>query len=74
MPAITDPRALSPSSKVTVVPGAVVPSIVGVLILVKAISVVMTGAAGDVVSISIGNPTDSADTLPARSVALTVSI
>ena len=74
MPAITVPSALSPSSKVTVVPGAVVPSIVGLLILVKAISVVINGAAGAAVSISIGNPTDSADTLPARSVALTVSV
>ena len=29
---------------------------------------------GAVASISIGNPTDSADTLPARSVALTVNV
>ena len=55
-------------------PASAVPVIVGVLILVKAISVVINGAAGAVVSISIGNPTDSADTLPARSVALTVSV
>ena len=55
-------------------PASAGPSIVGVLIVVKDISVVINGAAGAVVSISIGNPTDSADTLPARSVALTVSV
>ena len=55
-------------------PTSAVPSIVGVLILVNAVVVVITGAAGAVTSISIGNPTDVADTLPARSVALTVSV
>ena len=54
-------------------PASAVPLIAGVLLLIDP-EVVMTGAAGDVVSISIGNPTDSADTLPARSVALTVSV
>ena len=72
--AITVPRESLPLNSSTVLPASAVPSIVGVLILVKAISVVINGAAGAVVSISIGNPTDSADTLPARSVALTVSV
>ena len=40
----------------------------------SAVSVVITGVFGAVVSISIGNPTDSADEFPARSVALTVSV
>ena len=55
-------------------PASAVPSITGVLILVNAKSVVITGAFGAVVSISIGNPTDYTDVLPARSVALTVSV
>ena len=55
-------------------PASAVPSITGVLILVNAVVVVITGASGTVASISIGNPTDSTDVFPARSVALTVSV
>ena len=72
--AISVPRTLFPFRSSTVLPASAVPSIVGVLILVKAISVVINGAAGAVVSISIGHPSDAADTLPAISVALTVSV
>ena len=74
LPAITDPRTLLPLNSSTVLPASAVPSITGVLILVNAKSVVITGAAGAVASISIGNPTDSTDTFPAKSVALTVSV
>ena len=55
-------------------PASAVPSIVGVVSLVNAVVVVITGAAGAVASISIGNPTDSTDVFPAKSVALTVSV
>ena len=74
LPAITDPRALSPSSKVTVVPGAVVPVIVGVVILVNEVVVVITGASGAVVSIVIGSSADGTEVLPAASVAVTVNV
>ena len=56
MPAITVPSALSPSSKVTVVPGAVVPFIVGESVLVIAIVVAIMGFSGSVVSTMIDKP------------------
>ena len=55
-PAVTDPRTLSPSSKVTVVPGAVVPVIVGVAILVNEVVVAIIGFSGSVVSTMIDKP------------------
>ena len=56
----------------TVLPASVVPSIIGVLSLVNAVVVVITGADGIVVSIYIANAEDSADTFPDASVAITV--
>ena len=55
-------------------PASAVPSIVGVLILVNAVAVVITGAAGAVVSIVIGSPVDGSDIFPAASVAVTVNV
>ena len=49
--AVAVPREVLPLNKVTVVPASAVPSIVGALILVNAVSVVITGASGAVVSI-----------------------
>ena len=72
--AITVPRESLPLNSSTVLPASAVPSIVGVLILVKAISVVITGTAGAVVSIVIGSPVDGSDIFPASSVAVTVSV
>ena len=72
--AITVPRTLFPFRSSTLLPASAVPSIVGVLILVKAISVVINGAAGAVVSIVIGSPVDGTEVFPASSVAVTVSV
>ena len=55
-------------------PASAVPSIVGVLILVKAISVVINGAAGAVVSTVIFSPADGTEVFPASSVAVTVNV
>ena len=63
--ATTVPRESLPLNSSTVVPGAVVPVIVGVLSLVNAIVVVISGAAGAVVSIVIGSPTDGEEVFPA---------
>ena len=49
--AVSVPREVLPLNKVTVVPASAVPSIVGVLTLVNAVVVVITGASGGVVSI-----------------------
>ena len=72
--AITVPRESLPLNSYTVLPASAVPSIVGVLILVKAISVVINGAAGAVVSIVIGSPVDGTEVFPASSVAVTVNV
>ena len=73
-PAVAVPREIAPSSKVTVVPGAVVPSIVGVAILVNEVVVVITGASGAVVSIVIDSSSAGIEVFPAASVAVTVNV
>ena len=73
-PAVAVARVLAPSSKVTVVPGGVVPSIFGVAIVVYEVVVVITGASGAVVSIFIGSSADGTEVFPAASVAVTVNL
>ena len=72
--ATTVPRESLPLNSSTVLPASAVPVIVGVLILVNEVVVVISGAAGAVVSIVIGSPVDETEVLPARSVALTVNV
>ena len=72
--AITVPRESLPLNSSTVLPASAVPVIVGVLILVNEVVVVIDGAAGAGVSIVIDSPVDGSEVLPARSVALTVSV
>ena len=55
-------------------PASAVPSIVGVLSFVNAVVVVITGAAGAVVSIVIFSSADGSDVFPASSVAVTVNV
>ena len=71
--AITVPRESLPLNSSTVLPASAVPSIVGVLSFVNAVVVVITGAAGAIVSIVIGSPVDGSDIFPASSVAVTVN-
>ena len=73
-PAVAVPREIAPLNSSTVLPASAVPTIVGVLMLVNSVSVVITGALGGVVSISTINPGEIADSFPAASVALTVSV
>ena len=70
--AVAVPSVLSPSSNVTVVPGADVPAIVGVLLFVKSVVVVIKGAAGAVVSIVNASAVEADEVFPAASVAVTV--
>ena len=72
--AVAVPREVLPLNSSTVLPASAVPSIVGVLSLVNAIVVDITGASGAVVSIVIGSPIDGAEVLPASSVAITVRL
>ena len=72
--ASTVPREVSPLNKVTSLPASAVPSIVGVESFVKSIVVVITGASGAAVSIFKARADDAADSFPASSVALTVSV
>ena len=55
-------------------PASAVPSIVGVLILVSEVDVLISGAAGAVVSIVIAIPADGTEVFPASSVAVTVNV
>ena len=73
-PAVAVPREVSPLNSSTVLPASAVPSIVGVLSLVNAIVVDITGAFGAVVSIVIGSPIDGEEVFPASSVAVTVNV
>ena len=53
-PAVAVPRESLPLNSSTILSASAVPSIVGVVILVNAVVVVITGASGAVVSIVIG--------------------
>ena len=55
-------------------PASAVPSITGVLSLVNSVSVVITGAAGAVVSIVNASAVDADEVFPAASVAVTVRL
>ena len=70
--AVISPTVVSPLSKVTVLPASAVPVIVWVTSLVRVPAVSIFGTDGGVVSISIVNPSDAADSFPNMSVALTV--
>ena len=72
LPAFTVPRDSLPLNSSTLLPASAVPSIVGVSILVNAVVVVITGAAGAVVSTSTSTEMD--DVFPAASVALMVKV
>ena len=66
------PISCPPTRKFTTLPGSAVPSKTGLLLLVINDSVVITGAAGAVVSTSISTELD--DVFPAASVALMVKL
>ena len=71
----TESSVLSPLTKrVTTLLASELPTNNGVVSLVNSVVVVITGVLGGVVSISISNPADAADSFPAASVALTVSV
>ena len=71
-PAVAVPRDSLPLNSSTILPASAVPSIVGVVRFVVVVVVVIVGIFGNVVSISIDISEDSADSLPAASVALKV--
>ena len=73
-PAVAVPREVLPLNSSTVLPASAVPSITGVLSFVSDVVVVIDGVLGAVVSISISNPAETADSFPNASVALTVSV
>ena len=73
-PAVSVPITASPINSSTVLHASAVPVIVGLLIVKAVVVVVIDGVLGAVVSISIVNPSDAADSFPAASVALTVSV
>ena len=62
--AVSVPRDVSPLNKVTVLPASTVPCINGVSLLVNAVSVVMSGWAGGVVSIAITKTEDDIEAFP----------
>mgnify|MGYP004126628967 CR=1 FL=1 len=72
--AVVSPTVVFPLIKVTVLPASAVPVIVWVTSLVRVPAVSIFGTDGGVVSISIVNPADAADSFPNMSVALTVSM
>ena len=74
--AVTVPRESLPLNSSTVLPASAVPSIVGVLSFVNAVVVVITGAAGGVISNTMesGIRSDGEDIFPAASLALTVRL
>ena len=67
------PELLPSINKLIILPESAVPSIAGVESLINNVVVVIDGVLGAVVSISIGNVIDNTDTLPTKSVAVTVS-
>ena len=71
-PAVAVPSEIFPLNNVTVLPTSAVPAITGVLILVNAVSVVITGASGAVVSIVNASAVDADEVFPAASVAVDV--
>ena len=72
--AVIVPSVVDPSRIVTVLLASAVPAIVGLVLLVDADFVVITGAVGAVVSTVSVMADDDADTLPAASLALTVIV
>ena len=72
--AVAVPRVTVPSSRVTVLLASAVPPIVGLVLLEEADIDVREGASGAVVSTVSAIDLDAAETLPAVSVALAVSV
>ena len=71
----TESPVFSPLTyRVTILFASAPPTINGVVSFVNSVVVVIDGVLGAVVSISIINPSDAADSFPAPSVALTVSV
>ena len=68
------PSTMPLSEMVTVEPASAVPVMVGVASLVRPATVVMTGASGARLSMVSATAAEAAETLPARSRAVTVKL
>ena len=73
-PAVTVPRLVVPSYRVTTLLASAVPERVGLELLVAAPAVVITGALGAVVSILAVTAVEAMETLPAASVTVAVML